>query len=157
MTARQTAQQRARKAAASKRQRDPKVKAEQQTQIVKLYVAGASVDEIAQVTQLHPATVARIRREALLDAIPRRDQVVAELREQELQRLDRLQRGHWSDAVAGNVGSSRIVLKCIDARAKLLGLYAPIKVDAKVRSELDAQIESLMEELEAEGLARPIE
>lgn len=120
---------------------------------MKLYVAGASIDEIAQLVKLHPATVGRVRREALLDAMPRRDSAVAELREQELQRLDRLQRGHWSAAVSGNIGSSKIVLQCIDKRAKLLGLYAPVKVDAKVRSELDAQIEALMEELESEGLA----
>jgi hypothetical protein len=54
----------------------------------------------------------------------------------------------------GQVGSSRVVLDCIKDRAKLLGLYAPVRVDARVKGELDAQIEALMEELEAEGLAK---
>lgn len=152
---RQEASARARKAAVSaRRRRDPKVKAEHQTRIINMYLAGASVADIARVVELDPDTVFRIRREALADALPRRDKAVEELRETELGRLDRLQAAHWQQAMGGHVGSSRMVLSCIEARAKLLGLYAPVRVDARVRSELDAQIEALIEELEAEGLAQ---
>lgn len=145
----------ARKGAATRARRaDPLVKAEEQARIVRLWVAGARVDEIAETMNLSRETVYRVRREALVTSVKERDTAVAELREVELQRLDRLQRAHWTRALDGNVGSSRIVLKCVSERAKLVGLYAPIKVDARVRDELDAQIESLVEELEAQGLAQ---
>lgn len=154
-TRREAAKTAARKGAATRKRRaDPLVKAEEQARIVRLWVAGASVDEIADAMNMNRSTVYKVRTEALKTSTAERDKAVEELRETELRRLDRLQRAHWSRALDGNVGSSRIVLKCVDTRAKLCGLYAPVKIDARVRSELDAQIEALMEELEAEGLAK---
>lgn len=137
----------------ARRRRDPLVKVEDQRRVVALWVAGASVPEIAEALDVHPETVRRIRNAALEEALPARDTAVAAAREIELQRLDRLQRGHWAAAIGGNVGSARVVLQCIESRAKLLGLHSPIKIDARVKSELDAQIEALLDELEGDGLA----
>lgn len=157
-TPRKRAASTAKKAASTRRRRsDPLVKAEESRRIVNLFLAGARVDEIARTMNLSRETVYRERRAALQSAMPLRDKAQAELVEVELQRLDRLQRAHWEAAVKGGIGSSKIVLACIDRRAKMLGLDAPVKVDATIRSELDAQIEQLVEELGAEGLVKLVE
>lgn len=53
-----------------------------------------------------------------------------ELRQLELERLDRIIDGldHWVQA--GNAPAAMAILKAMDTRAKLLGLYAPEKVQA---------------------------
>lgn len=148
----------AKKAAATrKRRKDPLVKADEERRIYALFLAGARPDEIARTMNLSVETIYRTRRAALERTMPQRDAVMLELREVELQRIDRLQRAHWQKAIEGSIGSSKIVLACIDRRAKMLGLDAPVKVDATVRSELDAQIEQLVQELEAEGLVKLVE
>ena len=140
-TPRKKAAATARKATATKRRRSTElVKVEEQRRIVNLWLAGARHDEIANAMKLSESTVYRVRRAALEAATPLRDAAANELREVELQRLDRLQRAHWEQALKGNVGSSKIVLSCIDRRAKMLGL--------------DAQIEALVSELEAGGLVK---
>ena len=154
MTARQKAQATAKKAAqTAARRKDPLVKVEDQRRVVALWLAGATVSEIERAVNLSRATILRVRKTALDEGLKDRDKLAAELRERELLTLDRLQRAHWQRALDGNVGSSKIVLTCIEKRARFLGLEAPIKVDAQVKSELDAQIEALVEELEAQGLA----
>jgi DNA-binding CsgD family transcriptional regulator len=153
VTRRAAAQARADKGTrTAKRRRDPLVKAEQQQQIVKLWVAGASVDEIARATELSVSSVYRVRREALAVSLPQRDTAANELRELELQRLDRLQAGHWSRAISGDDKSASVVLKCIAQRSKLLGLDAPVKIDATLRSQLDATIEQLLDDLDGMGV-----
>lgn len=143
----------ARKGVATRRRRaDPLVKAEDQRRVTALWVAGATVAEIARATKLSEATIYRVRQAAIASALDVRDSNVAALREAELLRIDRLQRAHWSAALDGGIGSSKIVLMCIDKRCKLLGLDAPVKVDATVKSELDAEIEQLVKELETNGL-----
>jgi DNA-binding CsgD family transcriptional regulator len=144
-------------AATAKRRADPLVKAEEQRRIVNLFIAGARPDEIAETMGLSRETVYRERRAMLAEIMPLRDKAAEELRERELLTLDRLQRAHWTEALKGNVGSSKIVLSCVDRRAKMLGLDAPVKVDARVRSELDAQIEALIAELGTEGLVKLVE
>ena len=50
-------------------------------------------------------------------------------REIELKRLDQLQAGSWSFAVAGDQKAVLNVMRIMERRAKLLGIDAPIKVD----------------------------
>jgi DNA-binding CsgD family transcriptional regulator len=155
VTPREQASARARKGGATqRRRRDPLVKLDQQRRVVAMWTGGATMPEIARSLDISVDTVRKIRRDAFADVKADRDAAVEDLREAELQRLDRLQAAHWTRAMEGQVGSSRVVLDCIKDRAKLLGLYAPVRVDARVKVELDAQIEALMEELEAEGLAK---
>lgn len=157
-TPRKRAAATAKKAASTRARRaDPLVKAEEQRRIVNLFLAGARPDEIARTMKLSVETVYRERRAMLEQIAPLRDKAADELREVELQRLDRLQRAHWTAAIEGNVGASKIVLACIDRRSKMLGLDAPVKVDARIRSELDASIEQLIEELGAEGLVKLVD
>jgi hypothetical protein len=78
---------------------------------------------------------------------------VNEHRELELDRLDILQRTYWQPAVNGNLRAADFVLRVIDKRAKLLGLDAPIKVQAEVvtydGSDLDAEVERFARLIEA--------
>jgi hypothetical protein len=78
---------------------------------------------------------------------------IEEHRELELDRLDNLQRTYWQPAVAGNLRAADFVLRVIDKRAKLLGLDAPLKVQAEVvtydGSDLDAEVERVARIIEA--------
>lgn len=51
---------------------------------------------------------------------------VADLRQVEGHRLDRLQRAVWVNAVGGNLDAIKTVLSIMDRRAKLFGLNAPV-------------------------------
>jgi hypothetical protein len=78
---------------------------------------------------------------------------IEEHRELELDRLDILQRTYWQPAVNGNLRAADYVLRVIDKRAKLLGLDAPLKVQAEVvtydGSDLDAEVERVARIIEA--------
>jgi hypothetical protein len=78
---------------------------------------------------------------------------IEEHRELELDRLDNLQRTYWQPAVAGNLRAADFVLRVIDKRAKLLGLDAPLKVQAEVvtydGSDLDREVERVARIIEA--------
>lgn len=163
-TPRQKAAAVARKGAAARRQRrDPLVKVEQERRILALWIGGESADAIADAVGLSESTVQRVRKAALQRTTPLRDAKAEELRELELQRLDELQAAHWQIATqplmfaGGTHKSAGIVLSCIDRRAKMLGLDAPVKVDARVQGQLDAEIEQLVAQLESNGLVRLVE
>ncbi|MGB3676531.1 MAG: hypothetical protein WA988_19035 [Candidatus Nanopelagicales bacterium] len=51
---------------------------------------------------------------------------VAEMRQVEGQRLDRLQRAVWVNAVSGDLDAIKTTLGIMDRRAKLFGLNAPV-------------------------------
>ncbi len=58
---------------------------------------------------------------------------VDEIRDLELDRLDRIQRAYWKPAIVDlDKRAAEVVLKVMDRRAKLLGLEAPTKVQAEV-------------------------
>jgi hypothetical protein len=67
--------------------------------------------------------------------------------------LDNLQRTYWQPAVNGNLRAADFVLRVIDKRAKLLGLDAPLKVQAEVvtydGSDLDREVERVARIIEA--------
>jgi hypothetical protein len=64
-----------------------------------------------------------------------------------------LQRTYWQPAVNGNLRAADFVLRVIDKRAKLLGLDAPLKVQAEVvtydGSDLDREVERVARIIEA--------
>lgn len=79
-----------------------------------------------------------------------------EARATEIDRLDRLQRGIWATAVAGNPQAVSAVLKLMDRRAKLLGLDAPTKIQQEVTvyeggSDIDREVQRLAELLATGG------
>jgi hypothetical protein len=74
---------------------------------------------------------------------------VEAMRDLELDRLDRLQRTYWKEAVVNqNQKAALLVLKIIDQRAKIAGLYAPTKIQAEVinydgLSDMDRQLDAI--------------
>lgn len=154
-TPRKRAQGTAKRAAATRRQRkDPLVKAWQATKILSMWIAGDPPSRISEEVGLSESTIYRVRKEALQAAVPLRGAKAEELRELELQRLDELQAAHWPVAVSAGENSdksAKIVLGCIDRRVKMLGLDAPVRVDARIQGQLDAEIEQLIEQLSANG------
>jgi len=49
-------------------------------------------------------------------------------------RLDAVQASYWEEAVSGDVQAAQVVLRCIEARARVLGLDQPSSVSTKPRS-----------------------
>ena len=76
------------------------------------------------------------------------------LRQLHLERVDAVMGATWGRAVAGDIRAAGIVLRCLDRRAKLLGVYAPARVDLEPRLRALAREHGLDEdELVAEGRA----
>ncbi len=75
------------------------------------------------------------------------------VREMELRRLRRMQRGLWQDATSGDTDAARTVVKLMKRRAALLGLDEPDELD--VSASADGQtIEALMDALQEYPEAR---
>jgi hypothetical protein len=84
-----------------------------------------------------------------------------ELRQLELMRLDAVQHALWDRAVNGDLPAANCVLKIMDLRAKLVGLYKPEKVEVNKwdyqASDIDAEVQriiTMMNEREEEFMAR---
>jgi hypothetical protein len=123
---------------------------EKETTIIELRQEGYVWREIATMVDMSIAGVVKAYKRALT-----RHPVAAieEHRELELDRLDNLQRTYWQPAVNGNLRAADFVLRVIDKRAKLLGLDAPLKVQAEVvtydGSDLDREVERVARIIEA--------
>lgn len=75
------------------------------------------------------------------------------VRELELKRLRRMQRGHWEDAINGDVEAARLVVKLMKRRASLLGLDEPDELDVTAGTDPET-IEALLDALEEYPEAR---
>lgn len=73
-------------------------------------------------------------------------------RETERQRYDAIQAAYWDDAMEGNAKAAEIVIVCIRERRKLLGVDAPIQVDATITEVTQQDI--ALQEMIAEAKAR---
>ena len=85
-----------------------------------------------------------------------------ELRNIELDRLDRLQRAYWKDAIEGNHKSADTVLKILGKRVELLGLDAPQRIQAEVitydgNGDIDGDIERIIKLLDQVDKGSPIQ
>lgn len=128
--------------------------AQRRVKALHLKMAGASLDEIA--TTLGYAGRAAVSKDltrALQVATKAEVDTVLEWRELELARLDRVQRGSWPAAIGGDPKSAMVVLACIDRRVKLLGLDAPLKVEATVQDAETAAQALAVQELVNEARA----
>lgn len=99
-------------------------------QIVELRRSGLSWREIGNVIGLDPKGVRQHYLTAISTAL--QDAGAEELRAEEGDRLDRLQRAAWAKALAGDLPAIHTVLRIMERRAKLFGLDAPVKVAATV-------------------------
>jgi hypothetical protein len=105
------------------RKRQSQAKAERRNKVVQalgLRASGASYKQIGQVLGVSEPTAWRLVQQESANLISESAQEVLEL---ELQRLDRLQLGLWAKAINGDVYAVDRVLRIMEQRAKLLGLY----------------------------------
>ena len=91
-----------------------------------LRLAGASYRTIAAACDVSLRT-------AMTDVLAALKETMAEpaavVRQQELERLDRIMLRHYAASIAtGDIRHTEIVLKIMDRRARLLGLDAPVRV-----------------------------
>lgn len=77
-----------------------------------------------------------------------------EILRMELDRLDRMQRGLWKEAIEGSPGAVDRILKIMERRAKLLGLDAPDAVDLSVGSDYEQALSAILAVLEDHPEAR---
>lgn len=85
-----------------------------------------------------------------------------ELRNAELDRLDRLQLAAWPKAMQGDTTAIMTVLRVMDNRAKLLGLNMPVKIAQEVTvwdggDSIDRAVRDLAELLRQNSADSPIE
>lgn len=119
--------------------------AERRTKAIQLRLAGADWTQIADTLgYADRAAACKDVTRALESHIAAQNSTAEVLRETELQRLDRLQRGLWPAAVAGDTRSADTVLRVIDRRMKLLGLDVPPDVEERIRQELVARVGAQM-------------
>lgn len=127
--------------------------------VLELRKTGAGWRQIAEAVGYSHASAAR---KAYLRAYDRTLQAPAdELRDLELDRLDRLQMAYWKDAVEGNMKAADYVLRVIQVRARILGIEAPQKIRAEVvtydAGAIDADIERIIAQFEGQGGALALE
>ncbi|MBM0203537.1 hypothetical protein JNW90_10725 [Micromonospora sp. STR1s_5] len=111
--------------------------AERRAKAVALRLSGTHLDVIAEALDYSsPAAVSKDISRAMTAAIKVQSRNAEELRMVELMRLDRVQRGLWPAAIAGDVKSAETVLKIIDKRCRLLGLDTIPRTSENARSIL---------------------
>lgn len=124
---------------------------QRQAKAIQLRVAGASLAVVAKEcgyadpSGAHQAIVAGLR-----EILP--DQDRSDARRLELAKLDRLEMAAWPLALRGDDRAAATILRCVQTRAKLLGLEAPAQIDLRVREGEMVRVE-ILEVLNDETLA----
>lgn len=75
------------------------------------------------------------------------DRGVAEMRRVLLARLEKITWAMWPEAMAGDAAAARTILRAISETAKLYGLHDLKRLEQTVSSDLDAEIEQLLDML----------
>jgi hypothetical protein len=113
-------------------------RAERWAQAAQLRAAGATFREIGRALDVDPTTaqtwVWRYLKEVAVEAAD-------EMRLQEGQRLDRLQRGLWAQATAGDTRAVLAVLRIMERRARMFGLDMPVQVQVQEVPPALSQVE----------------
>lgn len=121
--------------------------AELTRQCLELRVAGATLEEIGRVVDLHKSNVSR-RIKAALASIPA-EQAEA-LRSMENQRLDRMQKAIWNQVRQGHLGAIDRAVRISERRSRLNGLDAPQQVDLGVKAvDIDSVAQDIMRAVSA--------
>lgn len=132
---------------------------EKERKVLEMRLLGLSWDAIA-------ANVGYASRGAAWNAYQRAltrtlQEPAAEVRQQELERLNRIMSAHIRNAMNGDVAATNTVLRIMDMRAKLLGLFAPTKLEAEVTSyqgggDIDREVARLAALLEQSSGGSPV-
>lgn len=127
--------------------------------VVELRRTGETWDRIARVVGYANAAGAyKAYQRALRRTL---QQPTDEMRDLELDRLDRLQRSYWKRAIDGETRAADFILRVIDRRAKILGLDAPQRIQAQVvtydgSSDIDSDIERIVRLLDQVDPSSPL-
>lgn len=127
---------------------------ERERKVLDLRLLGLSWDAIAQASGYASRGAAW---NAYQRALTRTLQEPAdEVRQQELERLNRILTPQMRAALSGDTSAATTVLRIMDMRARLLGLYAPTKMQAEVTQyqgggDIDAEVARLARLLAVEG------
>lgn len=123
---------------------------EKKAKALQMALGGASYETIArECGWANKSTAYRHVQNAMRDWSPIDYSDAQTMRAQEMARLDRLMTTHWVNALRGDVRASEICLRIIQQRCRIMGLEAPTKIDATVKSGIDAEIEELLRQLPA--------
>lgn len=125
---------------------------DRETEAIRLRRQGLTYEEVAKAVGYSSAPVAwtavkRGMTKALREAAD-------DLREFEAQRLDTAMAAIWDDVLTGDRSAIMCLVKLVQERAKLFGLYAPTQIKQEITvyeggSELDKEVQRLAELLAA--------
>ncbi len=105
--------------------------------VLKLHVQRRTLQEIGDEIGISKQGAHQALARALTRAVEERADLADKALEAELLALDALQIAFWDAAMGGDVDAADRVFKALAARAKLLGLNAPVKVDGNVTGLAD--------------------
>jgi hypothetical protein len=120
---------------------------DKERRVVELRRAGATWDDISRTVGYTDHTSAyrayqRAMKRTLVEA------GTEEIRELELDRLDKMQTAIWGKVMQGDTQAIHTALKILDRRAKYLGLDAPVRSEVKVdvtdTNSIDAEMQRLV-------------
>ena len=147
--------------AATKKRSIPPEQVDKENAVLELRRSGETWERIAQVVGYANASGAQKAYQRVVTRVQK--VTVDEIRDLELDRLDRLQRAYWRSAVVDlNTKAADVVLKVMDKRAKLLGLDAPQRTQTEVINydgnfDYNADIERIIGLLDQVDQSQPLQ
>jgi hypothetical protein len=96
---------------------------------IALRLAGATYEEIGEQLEMSESGAYRLVRRCLERERARTEEDAETLRQIDLMRVERAILALWTMVKAGHLGAIDRLLRCLDIRAKYLGLYAPARVE----------------------------
>ena len=92
-------------------------------------LAGATYAEIGEQLEMSESGAYRLVRRCLDRERARTEEDAETLRQIDLMRVERAILALWAQVKAGHLGAIDRLLRCLDIRAKYLGLYAPARTE----------------------------
>lgn len=123
--------------------------AEKQRAALELRKAGATYRQIAAELGYSQGRSAQKAVETALEELRR--EPAEQLLELELQRLDRMQVGLWSHAVAGDLAAVQLVLRIMERRARYCGLDAPTKQNVSIDQRKHVDVSGAVMVVQVQG------
>lgn len=96
---------------------------------IALRLAGATYAEIGEQLEMSESGAYRLVRRCLDRERARTEEDAETLRQIDLMRVERAILALWAQVKAGHLGAIDRLLRCLDIRAKYLGLYAPARTE----------------------------
>jgi len=128
---------------------------------LELRISGKGSSEIAKQLGIRPSRASSCFKRAMARDEALLDYEVEEYKKIQLQGIGKIRAAAWDMAMGIKPGdqldAAKIVLNTFDLEAKLLGTYAPKRIDAKVETvhAIDEQLEALIAKARGSGLPQP--